>query len=509
MWIVPHKFVQRMTSDVDFRIMSTFVEFYTTLLGFVNFRLYTSVGLIYPPKLDAKRDEGGGELEALTLQESNLDGSHPANAADAITNGTNIPSADTETNGIEKIIIQEHSNEEYQKQVDTILARPEQPENPQEQQSIDQDPVQDLNSVDTFTAVDPKADILPQPQDSASMAAKLFAPFTFYLSRETPRQSLDFLLRAFGCKRVGWDAVLGEGAYIGHELDSRITHQIVDRPPRNPDDMDLDPEAEGLSKAQTFAQGARVVGRTYVQPQWVWDCVNEGKLLKPEAYAPGETLPPHLSPWVKPKEGQYDPSAPVDEPDTGDESEVEEGDAASPQDMLEDEIAEGSYQELRNVGTEKDLEGASDEDDESVSSGFGGLSDDGSPSRGAADNKTASIIAASVIATENEAAKADAEEGYEAENPEDHYQREIAAEATGLSTNISSKGPQSQTQRRGKETRRQKQEAAEELERRKMMMSRKKRKLVEKMMYGNQKREDEAEKLRMKRRKLERGKVRD
>ena len=506
MWIVPYKFVQRMTNDVDFRIMSTFVEFYTTLLGFVNFRLYTSVGLIYPPKLDAKRDEGGGELEALTLQESNLDGSHPANAADAMMNGTSTPPAVTEPNQTEGSEIQEYSNKEYQKQVDTILARSEQAENAQEQQSIDQDPVQDPTSVDTFTAVDPKADILPQPQDSTSTAATLFAPFTFYLSRETPRQSLDFVLRAFGCKRVGWDAVLGEGAYIGQELDSRITHQIVDRPPRNPDDMDLDPEAEELNKARTFAQGARVLGRIYVQPQWVWDCINEGRLLKPDAYAPGETLPPHLSPWVKPKEGQYDPSAPVDEPDAGDESEVEEEETTSPQDMLEDEIAEGSYQELRNVGTADDMKGASDEDDESVSSDFGGLSDDGSPSRGAANNKAASIIAASVIQAEKEATRVDTGEDDEEQTPEDHYQQDIAAEATGRSTNVSSKHPQPQTQRRGKESRRQKQEAAEELERRKMMMSRKKRKLVEKMLYGNQKREDEAEKLRMKRRKLERAK---
>lgn len=48
MWLVPYKFVQRVTQDVDYRIMGTFVEFYCTLLGFVNFRLYTSIGLVYP-----------------------------------------------------------------------------------------------------------------------------------------------------------------------------------------------------------------------------------------------------------------------------------------------------------------------------------------------------------------------------------------------------------------------------------------------------------------------------
>lgn len=30
-------------TDVDYRVMATFTEFYTTLLGFVNFRLYQSL----------------------------------------------------------------------------------------------------------------------------------------------------------------------------------------------------------------------------------------------------------------------------------------------------------------------------------------------------------------------------------------------------------------------------------------------------------------------------------
>lgn len=35
--------------DVDLRIMSTFADFYVTLLGFVNYRLYQSANLVYPP----------------------------------------------------------------------------------------------------------------------------------------------------------------------------------------------------------------------------------------------------------------------------------------------------------------------------------------------------------------------------------------------------------------------------------------------------------------------------
>jgi len=35
-WIMPHKLGHKNPADVDFKIMATFLEFYTTLLGFVN-----------------------------------------------------------------------------------------------------------------------------------------------------------------------------------------------------------------------------------------------------------------------------------------------------------------------------------------------------------------------------------------------------------------------------------------------------------------------------------------
>ena len=48
-WLVPYPFSQRLPFDVDYKIMLTFLEFYRTLLKFVLFKLYSELGLSYPP----------------------------------------------------------------------------------------------------------------------------------------------------------------------------------------------------------------------------------------------------------------------------------------------------------------------------------------------------------------------------------------------------------------------------------------------------------------------------
>lgn len=42
-----------MPTDVDFRVMLTFVEFYASLVGFVNFKLFMSLNLKYPPQVSS------------------------------------------------------------------------------------------------------------------------------------------------------------------------------------------------------------------------------------------------------------------------------------------------------------------------------------------------------------------------------------------------------------------------------------------------------------------------
>jgi pescadillo protein len=47
--------------------------------------------------------------------------------------------------------------------------------------------------------------------------------------------------------------------------------------------------------------------RFYVQPQWVFDCINARLRLKEADYFMGADLPAHLSPFVEEKEGDYMP----------------------------------------------------------------------------------------------------------------------------------------------------------------------------------------------------------
>ena len=475
LWLVPYKFVQRVTGDVDFRIMGTFVEFYTTLLGFINFRLYTAIGLIYPPKFDISSDSKGGELGAFVLEGRPIDENTSIEAAP--TGAATEPDPD------------------LQKRIDGMNLPTTDPSEFNDQEAeIDQNEEAGesdlLTTVDTFPPSGPDADILLQPSQPTSDLATLFSNLSFFVSRETPRHPLEFLLRAFGCKRVSWDAVLGDGAYTHNEFDPNITHQIVDRPPV---------AAVPQDGADSTRSGTRMPGRTYIQPQWVWDCVNEGKLLRPDLYAPGATLPPHLSPWIKPTKGAYDPTAPLAEQER--EGEAEEA-------PLQDQS-----------GGEEDRDDAMEEETEQVSAGA--VDDDSEPenhgmsiANAASDSDSASQASATSFG--GFSSHQDPASDIESDTSDIRHQHELELEAKGQTfseTNGKPKGilkSSSQIEadmKKRKALAKQRKAEEENLERSKMMIGRKKRKLVEKMLHGNSQKDAEAEKLRAKRRRLEKGKA--
>lgn len=465
LWLVPYKFVQQAGPDVDFRIMATFVEFYATLLSFVNYRLYSSIGLVYPPRFDLKSLEQGAELGAFQLEGQQLEEQAEADA-----------------------IMDTGANEKAQAEADKLLtngeAEPQSSYATAPETSVveaENEPTETpLAALDKFASIDPNADALLQPSltADAQVAGKLFEPFTIFLSRETPRHALEFLLRSFGCRRVGWSATLGEGAYCD-ESDPRITHQIVDRPDIPiPAPEDDDEDAQAARKAN-----ARVPGRIYVQPQWVWDSVNAGQLQRPDIYAPGATLPPHLSPWVRAKKGEYDPTKPLAEQEL--EGEAEAAAAAEEDEVSDDDveqsdeevtkadladladIEQGEGMDVELAGSDSEAEGAAASDDE-----FGGFSGD--------------------------------EDEQEPTTEADAHQAELLAEAKGLKV-APAKAPTAKEKvaaAKDKRTKAQREED-EKLEMRKMMAPRRKRKMYEKMVYSNNEKAGVAENLREKKRKIE------
>lgn len=235
-WIAPYAFSHDHPTDVDYRVMATFTEFYTTLLGFVNFRLYQSLNLHYPPKLE-------GQTQAETKV-----------------------SEDT-------YALDSESSMEKLAALSASLARVVVP-------AIEEAEADEFPADGEVTA---QEEDRRKELEAQEKHKKLFEGLKFFLNREVPREALAFIIRSFGGD-VSWDKSLCIGATYD-VTDSCITHQIIDRP----------------------GQQTPIIGRYYVQPQWVFDCVNARLLLPVAEYFPGVQLPPHLSPFVSEKEGDYIP----------------------------------------------------------------------------------------------------------------------------------------------------------------------------------------------------------
>ncbi|CAO3645275.1 unnamed protein product [Cunninghamella echinulata] len=248
-WIVPYQFSQDIPSDVDFRVMSTFLEFYTTLMGFVNYRLYNELNMTYPPNLD----KDAFKLDSGLTDNDKVDGN----------------SNNNEDNDLDEF----DTADEKAKTEDNTESEP------------------------TAAAVTLKQ--IQEASGEVKALQNLFKKHVFFLSRETPRYALEFMIRSCGGE-VSWDATVG-GNPPFPETDDRITIQVSDRP-----------------KVKN-----RVLSRTYVQPQWIADSLNARKLIKASLYGPGELLPPHLSPFVEAKEGDYVPTTGIE---SESEEEVEEND---------------------------------------------------------------------------------------------------------------------------------------------------------------------------------------
>lgn len=237
-WIVPHyyPFKPHSKAEVDFKVMSIFVEFYTVMLGFVNFRLYHSLNIAYPPQFPT------GVL---------------ADTEETLQDETSFVSDRIAALNVQLMRTDKVQDDEEENEMDMEL--------------LEQDG-------------DSKR-VLKMKQEAQEVARlrNLFKGLKIFISREVPREPLVILIRSFG-GQVSWDSSIFTGATFD-ENDETITHQIVDRP----------------------SVSNQYISRDYVQPQWVFDCVNRRQLLPTNKYFMGVVLPPHLSPFVEASRDSYIP----------------------------------------------------------------------------------------------------------------------------------------------------------------------------------------------------------
>jgi len=288
-WITPHQRSHSHPDEVDYRIMCTFVEFYTTMLGFINYRLFQTLNLFYPPKLDIDVTVNDGDL-CLPIEAS----------------GEYISS--------------------LTKTLKSVLSDPEGEEVMDDIPNLNDDPEQVNEAKLEF--------------DKSVKFHKLFENLKFFLNREVPREAVTFIIRSFG-GQVSWCKTDAMGSTYD-ETDETITHHIVDRP----------------------TMTNQYLSRFYIQPQWVFDCINFQKLLPVEDYFIGAELPPHLSPFVEEKEGDYVPpdkekmlNPATRKPEVDVESEDEEQDE-------EDQEEEGAEDYVEEDDEEEESNEEDDEDED-------------------------------------------------------------------------------------------------------------------------------------------------
>lgn len=294
-WVVPHSFTQFMPEDVDYKVMATFFEFYETLLNFVLFKLYSDLGVRYP----LSDNEDGAEVKgsATFILGANLRSlNYAMNSTDGIiTNVISETLEDEETKrkheSRKKTSEEKKKDRELMRTVGAALDNIQEDDNEIDDEDEEKgvDVAGPLKVALESMEEDKVRSSIPagesQLDDEAMKRRRLYAGFTFFLSREVPRGYLELVSLAFGAN-VGWE---GPNSPI-ESKDPSITHHIVDRP-------------KLLSSYDSLPKS-----REYVQPQWILDCTNFMFLLPIDKYGVGKALPPHLSPWVDNDEEGYKPA---------------------------------------------------------------------------------------------------------------------------------------------------------------------------------------------------------
>ncbi|KAG1679475.1 hypothetical protein FOA52_011074 [Chlamydomonas sp. UWO 241] len=344
-WLVPHQLAQVLPTDVDYRVMLTFLEFYNTLLQFVNFKLYHMLELRYPPSLDKKMEAAADELvsimadiagvraatnvtftqqgQALAALEASEAAKRAAAGLPPLTRADGKEGEESEEGGEQEEVNSEDDGEDEGDEpiMDIDLGGDDSDDGDDEEDEesdgadaggdgaggvlammdamrrdggraaststggddadVDFDADANMDGDGDGDGVSVAGGALGVDADDEASVCGSLFKGLTFFLAREVPREPLLLVIRAFGGAVSWD---GEGAPLAENSPS-ITHQVVDRP----------------------TQGHRFLTRAYVQPQWVLDCANFRVLLPAALYAPGKRPPPHLSPFVDNDEEGYTP----------------------------------------------------------------------------------------------------------------------------------------------------------------------------------------------------------
>ena len=243
------------------------------------YKLYHNIGYRYPPNVLNLEENKGAHLAALTAAPSAKSAGSGPKLSKAVRSEIDLndaakpPQEDKKsTAGKGKETPSEETKKKLaslEKKMPAIAAKSA---TSAEEEETKEDGI-DGDKSDAFAGDETSQAVAKIAKQRAALGS-LFSGLVFYISREVPYETMELCLLSFGA------------AIEAEDPDSaKVTHHVTDRTLRKLLDS-----------------------RDYVQPQWVFDCINASMLLPIARYHPqSKDLPPHLSPFVDDAAEGYTP----------------------------------------------------------------------------------------------------------------------------------------------------------------------------------------------------------
>ncbi|KMZ80536.1 pescadillo domain-containing protein [Plasmodium vivax India VII] len=251
-WLIPHTFTPYLDKSIDFSLITTFIEYYICLLKFVLFKLYKMHNMAYPP-------EQGELLKSEKLSHLSYDEGLIALCREKFPGETTQVDSGLSSDG--------HLLVQSPQEGAPPAGEPSQSEEHREEVKPSGLPKKESEDEEIKHNIDEQNDTLKD----------LFKNQVYYIHTDMPLDILSLIILSCG-GAIGWNS-----PYSPYQLgDQKITHEI------------LEPYGEAPQK------GNQKMENMYVQPQYIFDCLNRKKILPCSDYSVDvKNLPVHLSPFIE------------------------------------------------------------------------------------------------------------------------------------------------------------------------------------------------------------------